>query len=106
MDVKQSIINNVGVIALTATTVVMGRVYVDIGRWWLKDDDGEPLSVYAVHQKIVGTANEVSRHTLTRARDGLLEKADVSNLKALARLCSEWSGKRITIDDLVVEEDT
>ena len=94
-----------GVIALTATTVVMGRTYVDISHWWLKDDAGEPLSDYAVHQKIVGTANEVSRHTLTRARDGLLEKADISNLKALARLCSEWSGKRVTIDDLIIEED-
>lgn len=98
-------VNNVGVIALTAATVVMGRACVNISRWWLKDDDGEPLSVYAVHQKIVGTANEVSRHTLTRARDGLLEKADVSNLKTLARLCSEWSGKRVTIDDLILEED-
>lgn len=105
MDVKQPIINNVEVIPLTATTVLMGRAYVDISRWWLKDKDGEPLSVYAVHQKIVGTANEVSRHTLTRARDGLLEKADISNLKALARLCSQWSGKQITIDDLIVEED-
>lgn len=105
MDIKLPIINNVEVIALTAITVVMGRVYVDIGRWWLKDENGEPLSVYAVHQKIAGTTNEVSRHTLTRARDGLLEKADISNLKALARLCSEWSGKKVTIDDLIVEEN-
>lgn len=68
-------VNNMEVIALTAATVVMGRSYVDISRWWLKDDHGEPLSVYAVHQKIVGTANEVSRHTLTRARDGLFGKS-------------------------------
>jgi len=90
---------------LTVATAVMGRAYVDISRWWLKDTDGEPLSVYAVHQKILGTANEVSRHTLTRARDGLLEKADISNLKALARLCSVWSGKTVTVDDLIVEEE-
>ncbi|MGL4620937.1 MAG: hypothetical protein ACRCZS_18055 [Chroococcidiopsis sp.] len=90
---------------MTVATVVMGRAYVDISRWWLKDSDGEPLSVYAVHQKILGTANEVSRHTLTRARDGLLEKADISNLKALARLCSAWCGKTVTVDDLIVEEE-
>lgn len=93
------------VTTLTVATVVMGRAYVDISRWWLKDSDGEPLSVYAVHQKILGTANEVSRHTLTRARDGLLEKADISNLKALARLCSAWSDKTVTVDDLIVEEE-
>ena len=80
------------------------RTYVDISRWWLQDDDGEPLSVYAVHKTIEGTPNEVSRHTLTRARDGLLEKGDFSNLKALARLCSLWSGQKITVDELIVEE--
>lgn len=80
------------------------KTCVDIGRWWLKNEQGEPLSVYAVHQAIEGTPDEVSRHTLTRARDGLLEKGDFSNLKALARLCSKWSGKSITVDDLIVEK--
>lgn len=90
---------------MTATIIDMtNRTYVDISRWWLKDNNGEPLSVYAVHKTIEGTANEVSRHTLTRARDGLLEKGDFSNLKALARLCSIWSGKEITVDELIIEE--
>ena len=83
---------------------LMIKTYVDIKRWWPKDNNGEPLSVYAVHKKIEETENAVSRHTLTRARDGLLEKADISNLKSLARLCSIWSGKEITVDDLIVEE--
>jgi len=51
-----------------------------------------------------GTENEVSRHTLTRAKNALLEKGDFSSLKALARLCSIWSGKKITVDDLIIEE--
>lgn len=90
---------------MTAVIINMGnRTYVDISRWWLKDNDGKPLSVYAVHKSIEGTPNEVSRHTLTRARDGLLEKGDFSNLKALARLCSAWSGKELTVDDLIIEE--
>ncbi len=90
---------------LTTTIALMGRTYVDIGKWWLKDDRGEPLSVYAVHKTIIGTENEVTRHTLTRARDGQLEKANISNLKALARLCSIWSNQNISVDDLIVEED-
>ena len=80
------------------------RTYVDISRWWQVDSKGNPLSVYAVHKTIEGTKNEVSRHTLTRARDGLLEKGDFGNLKALARLCSIWSGNLITVDQLIVEE--
>ncbi len=90
---------------MTTTIALMGRTYVDIGKWWLKDDRGEPLSVYAVHKTIIGTENEVTRHTLTRARDGQLEKANISNLKALARLCSIWSNQNISVDDLIVEED-
>jgi hypothetical protein len=89
---------------LTIAIALMGKTYVDIGRWWLKDEKGEPLSVYAVHKTIEGTENEVTRHTLTRARDGQLEKANISNLKVLARLCSIWSGEQLTIDDLIVEE--
>ncbi|MDJ0601489.1 MAG: hypothetical protein QNJ37_21925 [Crocosphaera sp.] len=86
------------------TACVMSRTYIDIGQWWPKGEDGKLLSVYAVHKTIEGTENEVSRHTLTRARDGKLEKADISNLRALSRICSSWTGKTIKIDDLVREE--
>ena len=89
---------------MRTTGVLMSRTYIDIGRWWPKDDEGKPSSVYGVYKTIEGTENEVTRHTLTRAKDGLLEKADISNLKALARLCSLWSGKNLTVDDLIVEE--
>ena len=84
--------------------LIMARTYVDISKWWPRNEKDEPLSVYAVHQQIVGTENEVSRYTLTRAKEGVLEKGDFSNLKALGRLCSLWSGKNITLDDLVVED--
>lgn len=89
---------------MTTTIALMARTYIDIGRWWLKDNEGKPLSVYAVYKTIEGTTDEVTRHTLTRARDGQLEKANISNLKALARLCSKWSGKNLSVDDLIVEE--
>ncbi len=90
---------------MVAKSIARGkRTYVDISPWWQLDSKGNPLSVYAVHKTIEGTENEVSRHTLTRARDGLLEKGDFGNLKALARLCSIWSGKLITVDQLIIED--
>lgn len=87
------------------TAMLMSRTYADISQWWPRDENGNYLSVYAVHRTIEGTSEEVSRHTLTRARDGLLEKADLSNLKALARLCSRWSGEKVAIDDFIKESD-
>ena len=90
---------------MTITIALMSRTYIDIRKWWPKDDKGELLSVYAVHRTIIGTKNEVTRHTLTRARDGQLETAKMANLKALARLCSIWSNQDISTDDLIVEED-
>ena len=104
MDIRYLTSNNLEV-HLTTTIALMGRTYIDIKKWWLKDEKGEPLSVYAVHRSIEGTENEVHRHTLTRARDGQLEKAKISNLKALARLCSIWSGEKVSVDDLIVEDD-
>ena len=76
----------------------------NIGRWWPRDEkSGEMLSVYAVYESIKDSRNKVSRHTLTRARDGLLQKGDFGNLLALARLCSIWSGQEIKVDDLLEE---
>ena len=82
------------------------EAYIDISRWWPKTEDGVPLSVYAVHRRFEGTANEITRHTLTVARDGKLKKADIDNLVKLARICSELSGKPLTIDNIVkITED-
>lgn len=77
------------------------KSYIDIGRWWLKDGLGKNMSVNSVYQELKGTKNEVSRYTLTKARDGELEKADISTLEALARICSDWSGKKLTVNDLI-----
>lgn len=79
---------------------------VDISRWWPKAPDGNPLSVYAVHRKFEGTPIEVTRHTLTVARDGKLKKADIDNLVKLARICSILSSNVITVNDIIkIEED-
>jgi DNA-binding Xre family transcriptional regulator len=82
------------------------EAYIDISQWWPKAEDGSPLSVYAVHRQFEGTPNEVTRHTLTVARDGKLKKADIDNLVKLARICSQLSGDLVTINDIVkIEED-
>ncbi len=77
------------------------EAYVDISRWWPKAEDGSSLSVYAVHRRFEGTPNEVTRHTLTIARDGKLKKADIDNLVKLARICSELSGEKLTVNDIL-----
>ena len=85
-------------------TLTMSRTYVNISKWWLKEDDGSDASVNSIYNQIKGTENEVSRYTLTRAKDGKLEKIELSNLKKLAQLCSLWSGENLTPNDLIFED--
>jgi hypothetical protein len=77
------------------------EAYIDISHWWPKAEDGNFLSVYAVHKQFEDTPLEVTRHTLTVARDGKLKKADIDNLVKLARICSKLSGEFVTINDIV-----
>jgi hypothetical protein len=77
------------------------NAYVDISQWWPKTNDGSPLSVHAVYQQVEGTENHVTRHTLTAARDGKLENANIINLVKLARICSLISGDRVSVDDII-----
>jgi DNA-binding Xre family transcriptional regulator len=79
--------------------------FVDISRWWPKDDDGEPLSVYEVHRGFEGTSNQLTRHTLTVARDGKLAKADIINIVKLARICTQLSGQSVTVNDIIRVQD-
>ncbi len=77
------------------------EAFIDISEWWPVGADGKLLSVYAVHREIEGTPNEVTRHTLTRARDGQLAKGDFANQVKLARICSLWADRTVTIDEIV-----
>lgn len=81
------------------------EAFVDISRWWPKGDDGSPLSVYEVHRRFEGSPNQVTRHTLTVARDGKLAKADIDNIVRLARICSLLSGNVVTVNDIIRIED-
>lgn len=81
------------------------EAFVDISKWWPKGESGKPLSVYEVHRRFEGSPNQVTRHTLTVARDGKLAKADIDNLVKLVRICSDLSGEVLTIDDLVRIDD-
>lgn len=75
--------------------------WVDISRWWPKDEEGRDRSVNWVYTHITDEEIKVTRHTLTRAREAQLFKADIDNLVKLARLCSGWSGQKVTLDDIV-----
>lgn len=82
------------------------RAYLDISPYWLKDKDGSPRTVNSVYEEIKGTADEVGRNTLRLALEGKLDRGYFSNQIKLVRLCSQWSGKPVTLSDLLkVEED-
>ena len=81
------------------------KACVSIAKWYPRGLDGEHLSVNSVYESIRHTPNEVGRNTLRLALDGKYGKGDFENQVKLARLCSIWSGDRVTIDDLMVVED-
>ncbi len=82
------------------------KVYLDISKYWPKDEAGEPVSVNSVYTSLLGGPNEVGRNTLRLALDGRLDRGHFSNQVKLARLASIWSGQEVTILDLLrIEED-
>lgn len=86
-------------------SICLVRVYADISKWWPHDEAGKPVSVNSVFERFKGTKLELTRHTLTRALEGKLEKGDFDNLVKLTRICSELSGQLVTLEDLIVIED-
>lgn len=84
-----------------------GKMYVsiDVSKWYPKDSLGNFMPINAVFESIKGTSNEVGRYTLALALDGVYCKGEFENQVKLARLCSEWSGEIVTVDDLMVIED-
>lgn len=81
------------------------RVHIDISRYWLKDQNGEPRTVNSIYEEIKGTPDEVGRNTLRLALDGTLDRGYFSNLVKLARLCSIWAGRTVSIDEIFKIDD-
>ena len=77
--------------------------YIDISKWWLKDENGHPRSVNSVYTEIRDKYKDciVTRQTLTNAKNGELEKYDVRTQLKLTKLCQLWSGENVTFGDLV-----
>lgn len=82
------------------------RVRFDIASYWPNDEHGEPRTVNSVFEEIKGTANEVGRNTLRLALNGDLDRGLFLNQVKLARLCSKWSGKTVTINELLKIEES
>lgn len=82
------------------------QVYLDISPYWPKDFEGKPRSVNSVYEEIKGTVDEVGRNTLRLALDGKLDRGYFSNQVKLARLCSKWSQKKVTVLDLLRIENS
>jgi hypothetical protein len=82
------------------------RAYIDISSYWLKDKDGELRSVNSVYEEIKGSPDEVGRNTLRLALDGNLDRGYFLNAVKLARLCSQWSGKQVSVGDLLQVDES
>lgn len=89
----------------TLTRPIGMKACISIAKWFPRGLDGNYLSVNKVYEDIRSTPNAVGRDTLTLALKGQYVKGNFDNQVKLARLCSEWSGDRVTIDDLMVVED-
>lgn len=81
------------------------KVYLDISEYWPKDKLGQPASINSVYMGTVGNPNEVGRNTLKLALEGRLDRGHFSNQVKLARLASNWAGKKLSILDLLKIED-
>ena len=81
------------------------KACISIAKWFPRDLSGEFASVNSVFESVRDTPNEVGRNTLRLALDGRLTRGNFDNQVKLARLCSMWSGERVTIDDLMVITD-
>ena len=81
------------------------KVTVSIAKWFPRNQFGEFMSINSVHQRIVGTPNELGQNTLRLALEGSLDRGHMENLVKLARLCSEWSNSKVTESDLLRIED-
>ncbi len=79
------------------------NVFVDISEYWPKTSDGKPRSVNSVYEDIRDTDYEVGRNTLRLALEGRLDRGHFKNLFVLAQLASRWSGKRVSVEELLKE---
>lgn len=58
-----------------------------------------------MYEGIRDTPNEVGRNTLRLALDGRMTRGNFDNLVKLSRLCSMWSSRTVTVDELMVVTD-
>lgn len=78
---------------------------IDISRYWQKGQGGLPRTINSVSEEIRGTENQVSPNTLKLAREGTYDRGKFSNAVKLARLCSLWIGRRVTVDQILKSID-
>lgn len=81
------------------------RVYLDISPYWQKDENGMPRSVNSVYEEIRDKPYAVGRNTLRLALDGKLDRGYFANMVKLAHLCSEWTGQKVDVKDLLRVEE-
>jgi hypothetical protein len=80
------------------------RAYADISAYWPADENGRPVTVNSVYVRFIATDNKLSYDTLAGARFGTLTGGKFTNLVKLANICSALSGQKVSVQDLIKEE--
>ncbi|MEO0985756.1 MAG: hypothetical protein AAFY20_09420 [Cyanobacteria bacterium J06639_14] len=76
----------------------MARITIE--RFWPKD-----MTVNAVHEKY-GRDLDLNPYTLKKALEGTLNSIQPDKLIALKKLCSAWANKSVSLDDIVLEDES
>ncbi|NEQ45591.1 MAG: hypothetical protein F6K00_19430 [Leptolyngbya sp. SIOISBB] len=87
------------------SAAVMAKRVIDISGFWPAGEDGEPQSINSVVTDLMKTPLQMTRYTLEKAKSGDLTGADVDTIDKLLELCSRWTGKKVTYDDITTEKE-
>jgi len=78
---------------------------ISIAEFWPVDRDGNERSINSLIEEFKGTEYQVSPSTLRSAKAGMLSRTLVKNLPILTALCSKWSGRKVSLEELIIYDD-
>lgn len=70
--------------------------YIDLSRYWTEDSG---LSIQKAHEQ-----TEIAKQTLSVARRGFLDRAQIDTIFKLLELASELAGKKLSLEDITTEK--
>jgi hypothetical protein len=70
--------------------------YIDLSRYWTEDSG---LSIQKAHEQ-----TKIAKQTLSVARRGFLDRAQIDTIFKLLELASELAGKKLSLEDITTEK--